>query len=52
LNGNGIWDIENLDLEDRMPDAAYESPFVFTLLRLDGAAGSPVIDPGPVTDLR
>ena len=38
---NGIFNIENLTLEDLARDAAYEFLFVFTPVRFKGATGSP-----------
>jgi len=38
---NGIYNIENLDLEDLATDRVYEFAFVFAPLRLKGATGSP-----------
>jgi kynurenine formamidase len=38
---NGIYNIENLDLEELAKDRVYEFAFVFAPLRLKGATGSP-----------
>jgi kynurenine formamidase len=38
---NGIFNIENLTLEELARDAAYEFLFVFTPVRFKGATGSP-----------
>jgi kynurenine formamidase len=38
---NGIYNIENLDLEELAKDKVYEFAFVFAPLRLKGATGSP-----------
>lgn len=38
---NGIYSLENLDLEQLGVDRVYEFAFVFTPLKLKGAAGSP-----------
>jgi kynurenine formamidase len=37
----GIYNIENLDLEELAKDGAYEFAFIFAPLRLKGATGSP-----------
>jgi kynurenine formamidase len=37
----GIYNIENLDLEELAKDKIYEFAFVFAPLRLKGATGSP-----------
>ncbi len=41
LNRNGIYNLENLDLEQLAADQVYEFAFVFAPLRLKGATGSP-----------
>jgi kynurenine formamidase len=38
---HGIYNLENLDLEELARDKVYESAFVFAPLRLKGATGSP-----------
>ena len=38
---NGIYNLENLDLEELARDKVYEFAFVFAPLRLKGATGSP-----------
>jgi kynurenine formamidase len=38
---NGIYNIENLDLEELAKDRVYEFAFIFAPLRLKGATGSP-----------
>lgn len=38
---NGIYNIENLDLEEIAHDKVYEFAFIFTPLKLKGATGSP-----------
>ena len=38
---HGVYHIENLDLEQLAADEVYEFAFVFALLRLKGATGSP-----------
>ena len=38
---NGIYNLENLDLEGLAADKVYESAFIFAPLRLKGATGSP-----------
>jgi kynurenine formamidase len=38
---NGIYNLENLDLEELARDKAYEFAFIFAPLRLKGATGSP-----------
>jgi kynurenine formamidase len=38
---NGIYNLENLDLEELAQDRAYEFTFIFAPLRLKGATGSP-----------
>jgi kynurenine formamidase len=38
---NGIYNIENLDLEELARDKAYEFAFIFAPLKLKGATGSP-----------
>ena len=38
---HGIYNIENLDLEELARDKAYEFAFIFAPLRLKGATGSP-----------
>ncbi len=41
ITRNGIYSLENLDLEQLAADEAYEFAFIFTPLKLKGAAGSP-----------
>ncbi|MCA9094173.1 MAG: cyclase family protein [Planctomycetaceae bacterium] len=41
LTKNGIYFLENLDLEQLAADKAYEFAFIFSPLRLKGATGSP-----------
>ena len=41
LTKNGVYHIENIDLEEMAADKAYEFCFVFSPLRLKGATGSP-----------
>ncbi len=41
MNRNGIYNLENLDLEALAADRVYEFAFVFAPLRLKGATGSP-----------
>lgn len=41
MNRNGIYNLENLDLEALAADQVYEFAFVFAPLRLKGATGSP-----------
>ncbi len=41
ITKNGIYFMENLDLEELATDKAYEFAFIFTPLRLKGATGSP-----------
>ncbi len=41
MNRNGIYNIENLDLERLAADAVYEFAFIYAPLRLKGATGSP-----------
>ncbi|MCH2200488.1 MAG: cyclase family protein [Fuerstiella sp.] len=41
ITRNGIYFLENLDLEELAADKVYESAFVFAPLRLKGATGSP-----------
>lgn len=41
LNRHGIYNLENLDLEQLAADRVYEFAFVFAPLRLKGATGSP-----------
>jgi kynurenine formamidase len=41
ITENGIYSLENLDLEQLGADKVYEFAFVFTPLKLKGAAGSP-----------
>lgn len=41
MNRNGIYNLENLDLEELTADRAYEFAFVFAPLRMKGATGSP-----------
>jgi len=38
---NGIYNLENLDLEELARDKVYEFAFIFAPLRLKGASGSP-----------
>ena len=38
---NGVYNIENLDLEELARDKVYEFAFIFAPLRLKGATGSP-----------
>ena len=38
---NGVYNLENLDLEELARDQVYEFAFVFAPLRLKGATGSP-----------
>ena len=38
---NGIYNLENLDLEELARDKVYEFAFIFAPLRLKGATGSP-----------
>ena len=38
---HGIYNIENLDLEELARDKVYEFAFIFAPLRLKGATGSP-----------
>ena len=38
---NGIYNLENLDLEELARDRVYEFAFIFAPLRLKGATGSP-----------
>ena len=38
---HGIYNIENLDLEELAKDKVYEFAFIFAPLRLKGATGSP-----------
>ncbi|MXX14954.1 MAG: cyclase family protein, partial [Gemmatimonadetes bacterium] len=38
---NGIYILENLDLEELAKDQVYEFAFVFSPLRLKGGTGSP-----------
>jgi kynurenine formamidase len=40
ITRNGIYSLENLDLEQLAADGAYEFAFIFTPLKLKGAAGS------------
>ena len=41
INKNGIYNIENLDLEALAADKVYEFAFIYSPLRLKGATGSP-----------
>lgn len=41
LTRNGVYHLENLDLEELAADKVYEFCFVFSPLRLRGATGSP-----------
>ena len=41
INRNGIYNLENLDLEGLAADGVYEFAFVFAPLRLKGGTGSP-----------
>jgi kynurenine formamidase len=41
ITKNGIYFLENLDLEELAADKAYEFAFIFAPLRLKGATGSP-----------
>jgi len=41
MNRNGIYNLENLDLEQLAADRVYQFAFVFAPLRLKGATGSP-----------
>ena len=41
LTKNGIYHLENLDLEELAADKVYEFAFIFSPLRLRGATGSP-----------
>ncbi len=41
ITKNGIYFIENLDLEQLSADHVYEFAFIFAPLRLKGATGSP-----------
>jgi kynurenine formamidase len=41
MNRNGIYNFENLDLEELASDQVYEFAFVFAPLKLKGATGSP-----------
>jgi kynurenine formamidase len=41
LTRNGIYNLENLDLEELAADRVYEFAFIFAPLRLKGASGSP-----------
>lgn len=41
LTQNGIYNLENLNLEELARDKAYEFAFVFAPLPLKGASGSP-----------
>ena len=41
ITKNGIYFIENIDLEELAADKAYEFAFVFAPLKLKGATGSP-----------
>jgi kynurenine formamidase len=38
---NGIYHLENLDLESLAGDGVHEFAFIYTPLRLKGATGSP-----------
>lgn len=41
ITKNGIYNLENLDLEELAADQVYEFAFIFAPLRLKGASGSP-----------
>jgi kynurenine formamidase len=41
ITKNGIYFLENLNLEELAADKAYEFAFVFAPLKLKGASGSP-----------
>ncbi len=41
LTRNGIYNLENLDLEELAADKVYEFAFIYSPLRLKGASGSP-----------
>jgi kynurenine formamidase len=41
ITKNGIFNLENLTLDERAADGAYEFLFVFTPVRYKGATGSP-----------
>ena len=41
LTRNGIYHLENLDLEELAANGVHEFAFVFSPLRLKGASGSP-----------
>ena len=41
LTRHGIYNLENLDLEELARDKVYEFAFIFAPLRLKGASGSP-----------
>ena len=41
LTRNGVYNLENLDLEELAGDRVYEFAFIFAPLRLKGATGSP-----------
>jgi len=41
ITKNGIYSLENLDLEQLAADRVYEFAFIFTPLKLKGAAGAP-----------
>ena len=41
ITRNGIYSLENLDLEQLAADKVYEFAFIFTPLKLKGAAGAP-----------
>lgn len=41
ITKNGIYQLENLDLEELAKDRVYEFAFIFAPLRLKGASGSP-----------
>jgi kynurenine formamidase len=41
ITRNGIYSLENLDLEQLAADSVYEFAFIFTPLKLKGAAGAP-----------
>ncbi|HEX4487173.1 MAG TPA: cyclase family protein, partial [Terriglobales bacterium] len=41
ITKNGIYSLENLDLEQLAADNVYEFAFIFTPLKLKGAAGAP-----------
>lgn len=41
MNRNGVYNIENLDLDELVADQVYEFAFIFAPLKLKGATGSP-----------